>query len=38
MMLYIPDPATDPIPIWDRDPDIGPIYFPPHKGYRMTVD
>ena len=38
MMLYIPDPATDPIPIWDRDPDIGPIYFPPHNGYRMTVD
>ncbi len=38
MVLYIPDPATDPIPIWDRDPDVGPIPFPPHNGYRMTMD
>lgn len=38
MKLYIPDPATDPIPIWDRDPDVGPLSFPPHNGYRMIVD
>ena len=38
MMLYVPDHATDPIPIWDREPDVGPIFFPPHNGYRMTVD
>jgi len=38
MTLYIPDPATDPIPIWNREPDMGPIYFPPHNGYRIVVD
>jgi hypothetical protein len=38
MSLYFPDPGSDPIPIWQREPDLGPIYFPPHNGYRMTVD
>jgi hypothetical protein len=38
MTFYVPDPATDPIPIWNRDPDLGPFYFPPHNGYRIKVD
>lgn len=38
MRLYIPDPDTDPIPIWERESDVGPIYFPSHNGYRMTVE
>ena len=38
MNLYIPAPATDPIPIWNRESDIGPLYFPPHNGYRILVD
>jgi hypothetical protein len=25
----------DPVPIWKRDPDIGPMPFAPHKGYRI---
>ena len=38
LTLYLPDPDTDPIPIWDREPDVGPIYFASHNGYRVTVD
>lgn len=35
MSLYILDPENDPIPVWERDPDIGPLPFAPHKGYRI---
>jgi len=35
MSLYIMDPETDPVPVWERNPDLGPIPFAPHKGYRI---
>ena len=38
LSLYMVNPATDPIPIWDRDPDIGPMSFFPHYGYRVKLD
>lgn len=36
--LYVPDPDNDPIPIWNRAPDFGPMAHEPHSGYRITVD
>ena len=38
MSLFEPNPESDPIPIWDRDPDFPPVEFPPHNGYRIKVD
>ena len=35
MSIYILDPATDPVPVWERSPDIGPLPFAPHNGYRI---
>ena len=35
MSVYILDPENDPVPVWQRDPDIGPLPFAPHKGYRV---
>lgn len=35
MSVYILDPENDPVPIWQREPDIGPLPFPPHNGYRI---
>lgn len=37
MSIYILGlgPEDDPVPIWDRDPDIGPVPFAPHYGYRI---
>ncbi len=37
-MVYFLDPVNDPIPVWDRDPDLGPIDYDPHNGYRMLVE
>lgn len=36
--IYIVDALTDPIPIWVRDPDIGPLDYDPHYGFRMELD
>lgn len=36
--LYIPNPVTDPVPIWDREPDFGPIPFGTQTGFRVVVD
>lgn len=37
MSIYFVDTDTDPIPIWMRDPDIGPVPFAPHNGYRVEL-
>ena len=36
MSVYILDPENDPVPVWQRDPDIGPLPFAPHNGYRVN--
>ena len=33
--IYILDPETDPVPVWERSPDIGPVPYAPHQGYRI---
>jgi len=38
LSIYAVNYDTDPIPIWTRDPDIGPLPFAPHEGYRVKVD
>lgn len=38
MSIYLVDADTDPVPIWLRAPDIGPIPFAPHDGYRVEVE
>jgi hypothetical protein len=38
MSIYLVDPATDPIPVWMRNPDIGPLPFAPHNGYRVELE
>ena len=35
LSVYELDPENDPVPVWKRDPDIGPLPFAPHKGYRI---
>ena len=35
MSIYILDPESDPVPVWQREPDVGPLPFPPHNGYRI---
>lgn len=35
MSIYILDPDNDPVPVWERNPDIGPLPFAPHNGYRI---
>lgn len=35
MSVYILDPEYDPVPVWERAPDIGPVPFAPHNGYRI---
>ncbi|MEJ2383713.1 MAG: hypothetical protein P8Y54_04865 [Xanthomonadales bacterium] len=35
MSIFILDPENDPVPVWGRTPDIGPMPFPPHNGYRI---
>ena len=35
MSVFILDPGYDPIPVWQREPDIGPLPFAPHNGYRV---
>lgn len=35
MSIYILDPENDPVPVWAREPDIGPLPFAPHNGYRI---
>lgn len=35
LTIYILAPESDPVPVWDRDPDIGPLPFAPHNGYRI---
>lgn len=36
--LYLPNPDTDPVPIWNRDPDFGPYLHDTQIGYRITAD
>jgi hypothetical protein len=35
LTIYILAPESDPVPVWDREPDVGPLPFAPHKGYRI---
>lgn len=35
LSIYILDPENDPVPVWMREPDIGPLPFAPHNGYRI---
>lgn len=35
LTIYILDAENDPVPVWDREPDIGPLPFAPHNGYRI---
>jgi len=35
LTIYALDPVNDPVPVWERDPDIGPLPFAPHNGYRI---
>jgi len=38
MSIYFVDSENDPVPIWTRDPDVGPFPFAPHKGYRVKLE
>lgn len=38
LWVYFVDPANDPVPIWDREADVGPITFPSHHGHRIELD
>lgn len=38
LSIYLVNAATDPVPIWARAPDIGPIPFAPHNGYRIEPE
>jgi len=38
LSVYIVDMETDPVPIWHKTPELGPMPFEPHAGYRVPLD